>query len=701
MAFYDDLIEQELKNWDYQPNILQFYDNVTYNMRFYMIPNEVHEFIQKENKKGNQKIYIPDNYKVIIFETGVTANYSMTSFSMKNAFGVIGSNNSINVNMNMNLEEVNGCSLFNKIAAIGKLIGYESPIQQPYYLDIWFTGYEPPKNVPVNKIGGVITYSTLITNCKSSVTDSGAKYNINMVGTSMGVVSKDISLLNGIAPIKATSVEDFRKNLEEQVNTQYFKLHPELQQYYEKNFVDIKLYAAESFETDIQAQKLNITNNSYDSWISEVKTGTKNVNGTLYANENGKYVPIGSAIPKKDSQTSFTPLLNFTTCIFDRVGENIDTNNKGEIVYKPQPNSILENVFQEVCFLSPQLRDRIALVIYSATPIKNKEGRELYKLTMNVFFKKNHWLHWYIESNKKYAFDKVKDKGVDNSLKSLYENDIRKMQLQALEDMKRTNGLCKKYQYLFNGQDTNVLELQTDIDKLWYMNSAQTYLLDTAVNTSIISEKNKNALQNLIDLKILDQENKTRQDAFNKALSQQEDYNNLQFVRLMASDKRLYMDDIYYCLNDKDKRDLLGTRTIVSTSDTFGQASSTSKTDSIDYNCARAGFSNLFHSGNLVKIKIKILGDPYWLGLFAENKIQGSEVDLYNVSTEKFFVFDMKTAVTPDANEKGIYDLENTVDITGIFRVIYITSYFENGKFTQVIEASIHPSFMHSNYIKV
>ena len=44
----------------------------------------------------------------------------------------------------------------------------------------------------------------------------------------MGIVSKDISLLNNIAPIKAVTVEDFKKNLEEQINLQYFNLHPEL-----------------------------------------------------------------------------------------------------------------------------------------------------------------------------------------------------------------------------------------------------------------------------------------------------------------------------------------------------------------------------------------------------------------------------------------------------------------------------------------
>lgn len=51
MAFYDEQVEKELKQWNYQPNLLQFYDNVTYNIRWYMIPQDIHDYIVEQNKK--------------------------------------------------------------------------------------------------------------------------------------------------------------------------------------------------------------------------------------------------------------------------------------------------------------------------------------------------------------------------------------------------------------------------------------------------------------------------------------------------------------------------------------------------------------------------------------------------------------------------------------------------------------------------
>ena len=110
MAFYDEQVEKELKQWNYQPNLLQFYDNVTYNIRWYMIPQDIHDYIVEQNKKGLNSVYVPDSSKIIIMETGVSSNYSLNSLTMRNAFGVIGSDNSININMDMSLIEVNGCS---------------------------------------------------------------------------------------------------------------------------------------------------------------------------------------------------------------------------------------------------------------------------------------------------------------------------------------------------------------------------------------------------------------------------------------------------------------------------------------------------------------------------------------------------------------------------------------------------------------
>lgn len=715
MAFYDEQVEKELKQWNYQPNLLQFYDNVTYNIRWYMIPQDIHDYIVEQNKKGLNSVYVPDSSKIIIMETGVSSNYSLNSLTMRNAFGVIGSDNSININMDMSLIEVNGCSLFNKITAISKLLGYENPMQQPFFVDIWFSGYEPPKNTPINPIGGIITYSTIITSCNSDTVDSGTSWQIKMVGSSMGIVTKDISLLNNIAPIKAITVEDFRKSLEEQINLQYFNLHPELRKYFpSEDFVTIKLYSSEEFlndTTQYQDNQTHINNEKdfnsvygYDWTLKNTKNGTLVNNGVMYSTTNdGKYIPIGSAIPQTtpEKERQYTPYNNFKECIFDKVGENIDTANKGQLVMKMDNNQLLENIFQKVCSLSPQLRDRVAKVIFNSKPIANREGREIYKLTMNVFFKKNYWLKWFIETSKQFSYQNSNN--ANAMAIDAYNKTIQQMQLDSLSDMKITNGLKKRYKFLFNGEDTSVLELNTKIDKLWYLNSSQNYLADTIINTPItnIALDNVQRIQDLIDIKKNENEKLSDQESFKKVLEEHTAYKNLKNIRQLATDKRLYVDDIYHCLSGKEKMKLLGSRNVTVMNDPFGQATTASKTGSIDYNCAKAGFANLYNTGNLIKLKIKILGDPYWLDLFSEKNINGDIKTMMNLSNAKYFVFDMKTAVEQDMKGNGLYDLESAVDISGIYQVLYVTSYFENGKFTQHIEGSIHASFMHSNFMKV
>lgn len=717
MAFYDEKVEKELKAWKYQPNMLQFYDNVTYNLRWYLIPHDINDFIIENHRNGNSNIYIPDNYKVIIAETGVSTQYSIDSLTIKNAYGVIGYDNSINISIDMDIMEINGCSLNNKIAAISKLLGYDNQLCQPYFIDIWFTGYEPPKNNPINQIGGIITYSAVMTTADTDVTDSGTRHNLKFVGTSMGVISKDISLLNNIAPVKAVTVEDFRKNLEEQINHQYFDLHPELRKYFPSgDFLTINLYGSEEFleDTTMYQETQTMMTDERDfigsygyEWAQEnTKNGSLINQGKLYSmTSDGTYVPYASAIPTQnqtaEKERNYTPYNNFNNCVFDKVGENIDTANKGQLVMKMDNNQILENVFQEVCSLSPQLRDRVAKVIFNAKPIANKEGREIYKLTMNVFFKRDYYIKWFIETSKNFNFNK--NVQVSTDVYDAYDKTIQEMQLSALQDMKIAKTLNKRYDYLFNGHDTSVLELSTKIDKLWYMNSSQNYLADAVENTPEIIPQYERArrVAELIEFKKQENSTLSDQQAFQQVLKEEETYKNLQDIRQMATDKRLYLDDIYMCLSLKQKGTLLGTRPITPSNDPWGQATVATKTGSIDYNCAKAGFANLHSTGNLINIKFKILGDPYWLDMFSEKNINGDLKTLMNLSNAKYFAFNMKTAVEQNSNGNGLYDMESVYDISGLYQVLYVTNYFENGKFTQDIEGSIHPAFIHSNYLKV
>lgn len=82
----------------------------------------------------------------------------------------------------MEISEVNGCNLGTKIAAITDNLGYDSYISTPFHIDIWFSGYENATGKPIKvlKDGNkeiFLTYEVILSEIKTNVDNSGARYN--------------------------------------------------------------------------------------------------------------------------------------------------------------------------------------------------------------------------------------------------------------------------------------------------------------------------------------------------------------------------------------------------------------------------------------------------------------------------------------------------------------------------------------------
>ena len=190
-------------------DILEYYDNVTYNIRFYMI-NHVY---QKKLSIDRQKGIIPNNYqlpdesKIIIAETGISSNYDITSLTINTIHNSVSNNPSIiSYKMDMKLKEINGCSLINKITAISKLIGYESYVLQPYHVDIWFSGYEQSSGKPIRVINNeVLTYEVLLSEVKTNIDVSGTMYNFIMTSVPPSTFNKSVNSLYNIGNIDSTA----------------------------------------------------------------------------------------------------------------------------------------------------------------------------------------------------------------------------------------------------------------------------------------------------------------------------------------------------------------------------------------------------------------------------------------------------------------------------------------------------------------
>ena len=118
--WYNDDIGNFIEKLPISSNILESYDNVTYNASLYMFPSNIQSMLEEKrmnNKDFNQEIN--RQKKLIIAQTGLTTKFNITSFTLKSVFG----NNTMESNIltyecNINVEESLGCNFSNEFGSL-------------------------------------------------------------------------------------------------------------------------------------------------------------------------------------------------------------------------------------------------------------------------------------------------------------------------------------------------------------------------------------------------------------------------------------------------------------------------------------------------------------------------------------------------------------------------------------------------------
>lgn len=96
--------------------------------------------------------------------------------------------------------------------------------------------------------------------------------------------------------------------------------------------------------------------------------------------------------------------------------------------------------------------------------------------------------------------------------------------------------------------------------------------------------------------------------------------------------------------------------------------------------------ANIETSGDLIEIELNIKGDPYWLGKpnsFYDLNISDELAD-YELGGNMFY---LKLNLPTQENDSGRRIVQSEYTLSGIYRVISITSQFRNGLFTQYLKA--------------
>lgn len=642
MSFYGRKVEEKIRQHNFSNNILEQYDNVTYNVRFYMIDQRYQEEVFNERQRYKSS-KIKDEYKIIIFETGVSSNYNLEDLVIKTFYNQKGNGiNCITSEISMKIKELNDCSLTNKLAVVSNILGYDSYHGNPYHLDIWFSGYDHITKQPIRCINNdVYTFDVIIAECKSNLDFTGTTYNFNMVPQYMIPLNKEMNILTtqGIFISKDGTMSDMKDIIQGSVNKTYFEKRPELKQYYNNDV-------------------LTITLNDF----SDINLGD-------VVNYNGKLL-----VKDKNSDDQYHLMR------FDKNVSPKTTSMSTETLFKPDKSITLDRVFQELCLISSSYKDCVAIPTYTVIPFKNVNKEQLYKIYMNVVILREPYLKWWNN------FRKNGSSGIkyDSMLETMED-----MQVESIDQMRIENTLQKKYEFYFNGKDTNVLELNTKIDNLWFLNLGQKNIEDSQTS-------------NIHTNKIFGENPGENINSENIGEIIYRDYDK---IRKLSADRRLYVDDIYNTLNKKELENLLTTRRILIKNQVFSQQDEKSFIESeseemTDYQIAKVGYTNLFMSGNMIEMKFTILGDPYWINIPSDNTLY-SDTIFPEHSLLYYFYFTMKTGLKSDGQGwKGGHDTIGCKDFSGLYQIIQSTSTFRDGKFTQQLHGVIDTKFIQSTLLK-
>ena len=680
-------INNLLKNNVYMDNILQYYDNVTYNIRFYMLNRLYQEKITEIRNEGDTELNnfikrLPDDSKIIIAETGVSSKYNIKRLSLKTIHPSAANSTSVaTYELNLYLQEVGGSSLVNHITAVSKLVGYDCYMLQPFHIDIWFSGYETATGKPVQVIEDkVYTYEVLLSDVKTTTSNTGMEYNFTMIPTGLGNFNKSKRLMIDMGMLSATKFGELKFQLTEYINKKFLDENPKIRYKYTMSSGN------DSTGNDDGAYF------KFDKVYIKHLTSKNSLAFSIYDKNNNSKIKDDTAL--------------FDSLPFDDFMSNINVNDSKDLATLQAKNEeTLDEILQKALLACQieEYKNYILRVVYKVKNFDVVDGQVLSKIRADIILTENAYLKYYNErykmegtSNKKTAKDLkkglIENKGLNEDYNLTNDNIdelIDKMAMDEMYSLLGENRLNKRYEWQYNGRETSLLDFQAKLDRLWYANIPyynEKKLENEILENSIIIAKKET------DSKFKDLTNSHNYEDFKKFI----EYTNVRLkgVRGLASDKRLYLDDVYNCIEDDAKKEFLNGRTIVEKADFFSEVTQDETNANLNMSTlvAKTGYENIHASGGLVEITLKIIGDPYWLGVVEDN-------NLYNCITNgdcgKFDNIGFRLNTTLGQKEDGTYDIENMVDFSNIYQVIESTSEMENGQFIQSIRAVVNMAFLY------
>ena len=408
------------------PNILDDFDNVSYNLKLYMIPFEY----WKNNKKT-----APPAETIVIAQTSVTGvqidNLTLDFVMDKQGLGT-------SVSASFQLIQPGAADLLDQIMAARMATGHNMYSDAPVFLEIVFQGYtsdidDPEGGGVPTTISGPYRYKLHLTTIEISIDSTGSVYDVSAaVGSSVAhtdeyfKIPKDMSL-------RGRNIEDFVMDLQNK-----------LKQYREENLPEEMVHDIIEFDMSQVKQVLGDLDLSY-----QAAENAEQINRLINAQQMGI-----------STREEFEKILEDDPTSLDG-GVTADRNFLRQSVINMTEKSSLQQFFTTLLSMNDSFLDKVSRKKVFNDPEIDQNGLDLnktftkwYKLEASVVYQD------YDIRRNRYA-KKIVWKPViyntasENNIVSLAETDLSEDNVtNRVQDL----GIMKAYHYLFTGINDQILK---------------------------------------------------------------------------------------------------------------------------------------------------------------------------------------------------------------------------------------------------
>ncbi len=196
------------------PNPLSDYVNYTYHIRLSM-SNEIQAYNNINQSKPNTNTL----NKIVIAESGVTAGFNISSLKTSAAASGNGSKRNMwsNTYYEMVIKEPLGLQLLDKLYYSAKELGVLNHLRCPYFLEIWFNGYDENGNIAAPNLYYSLNRVTIIS--MDAVSDHvGTTYTVKMYNDNAFAETNALATPPAGLSITATTLGEFFEKLERDWN---------------------------------------------------------------------------------------------------------------------------------------------------------------------------------------------------------------------------------------------------------------------------------------------------------------------------------------------------------------------------------------------------------------------------------------------------------------------------------------------------